>query len=176
MPYTVQLDLDAGTNAALDALATELDRIPGLETVRAIGDVHHLSLAVYDALDVAPFLAELDRFAETIGPIPVVQAALGLFTKPGGVLFVAPVVTEPLLALHRRFHAAMAKWLDACSAHYRPPHWMPHITLAMATEDGGLDRAVPIARRLWQPGGARLDAVRLIRFRPVETLYLRSLV
>ena len=177
MPYAVQLNLDAGTNAALGALADFLDRVPGIETVRSLGDVHHLSLAVYDALEVEPFAAELERFAATVAAVPIQLAGLGLFTG-SGVLTIAPVPTEALLQLHRRFHDAMAAWAGACREHYHPARWVPHVTLAMETDgDGsGLDRAASFVRRHWRPGAARLDAVSLDRFYPVETLFLQALI
>jgi 2'-5' RNA ligase len=175
LPYAVQLDLDAGTNAALTALADFLGRVPGIETVRSVGDVHHVSLAVYDALDVEPFTAELERFAASLRAVPIALAGLGVFTQQS-VLFVAPVVTEPLLQLHRCFHEAFAKRLRDCWEHYHPSHWVPHVTLATETESGGggLEQALSIVRRHWRPGAARLDAVRLDRFHPVETLFLRN--
>ena len=46
MPFTVQLDLDSAANAALDGLAERLEALPGLTTIRRLGDVHHLSLSV----------------------------------------------------------------------------------------------------------------------------------
>ncbi len=176
MPYTVQLDLDAGTNAALEALAHFLGRVPGIETVRDIGDVHHLSLAIYDTLDEESFAAGLERFAATMHAVPIMFAGLGVFTRPSGVLYVAPVVTDALLALHRGFHEAAANWSGECWQHYRPSQWVPHVTLAMEKEsDGnGLEQALAIVRRHWRPGSARLDAVRLVRFRPVETLLLQN--
>lgn len=176
MPYAVQLDLDANTNAALEALAGFLDRVPGLETVRSLGDVHHVSLAVYDALDVQPFAAELKRFAASLRVVPIALAGLGVFTQQG-VLYIAPVATEPLLQLHGRVHEAFATRSRDCWEHYHPSHWVPHVTLAMETEgdSGGAEQGLSIVRRHWRPGPARLDAIRLIRFRPVETHFVQSL-
>ena len=51
MPFTVQLDLDSAANAAFDGLAERLEALPGLSTIRRLGDVHHLSLNVSDAID-----------------------------------------------------------------------------------------------------------------------------
>ncbi len=46
MPFTVQLDVDAAAESTLGALADALAGIPGLATVRQLGDVHHISLAI----------------------------------------------------------------------------------------------------------------------------------
>jgi len=95
MPFSVQLDVDADTEATLGALADRLAPLSGLKTVRQIGVVHHLSLGVYGELSTDRFPAALAKFAETLPPVVVRPANLGVF--PGGVLFFAPVVTSELL-------------------------------------------------------------------------------
>jgi hypothetical protein len=62
MPFTVQLDLDAHIQAVLGAVAEWLARISDLETVRQIGDVHHMSLGVYSELPVEVIVPKLARF------------------------------------------------------------------------------------------------------------------
>jgi 2'-5' RNA ligase len=173
MPFTVQLDLDARTQSALTALAARIDTIPGLETVGQIGDVHHLSLAVYEELPVDLVLPKLRGFAGSLRPLALRIANIGIF--PGGALFLGVVVTAELLALHRRYHNDLAAFSGACSAHYRPGAFVPHITLALNAQEAALDRAIPIVRDQWRPSDAELDALRLIEFRPVRTLFLQSL-
>ena len=79
MPVTVQLDLDAGAEATLGALAEVLSGIPGLTTVRQLGDVHHLSMAIYDDPPLERFMPALADLAETLSPIEVQLAHIGLF-------------------------------------------------------------------------------------------------
>lgn len=173
MPYAVQLDLDADTNAALDGLAERLEALPGLATIRQLGDVHHLSLCVCDTIDRDGLDADLARFVSKNGPLDIHLGPVGIFTGETSVLFLAPVVTDDLLALHRRFHAAFAEL--AGWAYYHPSHWVPHVTLAMEMTPDALAAAVAVVRAHWAPMAARLDALRLIRFHPVETLFHRGL-
>ncbi len=175
MHFVLQLDVDAETNARLDVIAAELDRISGLETVRRIGDVHHVSLGVYDDVAVERFVTDVAAFAETLEPIPVRLASIGIFSGAKNVLYLGPVVTEALLALHRRFHDALSAHARPCWEYYLPGAWVPHVTLAMDIEAGALEEAVAVVQQIWQAGEARLDAIRFIRVRPVETLYLRAL-
>jgi hypothetical protein len=123
MPFTVQLDLDAGTEAALCALAGDLAAIPGLETAHQIGDVHHLSLGVYDELPLDRFLPKLAGFAATLKPMDVRLATLGSFPGVRSILFIGPVVTADLLDLHRRFHDEFAACASSCWDQYRPGAW-----------------------------------------------------
>ncbi len=173
MPYAVQLDLDAGTNATFDGLAARLEAIDGLTTVRRLGDVHHVSLNVFDAMDVGVLDADLARFASENRQLDIELGPLGIFAGEASVLHVAPVVTEDLLALHRRFHAAFAAL--AGWQHYHPAHWVPHVTLAMEVTPDALAAAAALVRTHWAPMTARLEALRLIRFQPVETLFHRAL-
>jgi 2'-5' RNA ligase len=173
MPFTVQLDVDATTNAALDGLAERLDAIPGLATIRRLGDVHHVSLCVCDTMSTDGIDADLAGFAEDLAPIDISLGAIGIFAGQVSVLYLAPVVTDGLLALHRRFHAAfagLASW-----EHYHPTVWVPHVTLAMDVTPEALSKAVLVVREHWRATTARLDGLRLIRFQPVETLFHRHL-
>ncbi len=173
MPFTVQLDLDTATNAALDGLAQRLDAIPGLTTVRRLGDVHHLSLIVADTFPLERHGEALERFATDTLPLTIRLAGLGVFPGERSVLYLAPVVTGDLLDLHDRFHAAFDP--VACWEHYRPLHWVPHVTLAMDIAPDALGPAVTLVRDCWTPGPAHLDTLRLIRFHPVDTLFRQPL-
>ena len=171
MPFTVQLDLDANTEATIAAMADQLARVPDLETVRQIGDVHHLSLGVYKELPIDVAVSKLIRFAETLTPLDLYLASVGVFS--GAVVFLGPVVTDELLALHRRFHAAFASFSSSCCKHYHSGLWVPHITVAMNVKK--VSTAVEEVMRVWKPAPAKLDALRLIEFRPVRTLFHHKL-
>jgi 2'-5' RNA ligase len=173
--FVLQLDVDSETNARLDVIAEELDRISGLETVRRIGDVHHVSLGVYDDVAVERFVADVAAFAKTLEPIAIRLASIGIFSGAKNVLHLGLVVTEDLLLLHRRFHDVLSAHAGSCRDHYLPGAWVPHVTLAVDIEAAALEEAVAVVRQIWQPCDARLDAIRFIRVRPVETLYLRAL-
>jgi 2'-5' RNA ligase len=142
-----------------------------LETVRQIGDVHHVSLGVYDELPIGLFVPELARFAEGITSLNLRLANVGVF--PGNVIFFGPVVTHELLELHRCFHAALARISGSCWAHYHPGVWVPHVTVALNVKSVSV--AVEEIMRDWNPVSAKLDALRLVEFRPVRTLFRADL-
>jgi 2'-5' RNA ligase len=177
MHFAAQLDLDQGTSARLEEIADRLDQIAGLETVRRIGNVHHVSLGVYDEVEADRFSAALAQFAETVEPIAIRLANIGIFPGARSVLYLGPVVTESLLALHWRLHAALGEFASACWGHYLPGAWVPHVTLGMDVESTAMGKALEVLRAHWEPSAAaaRLDAIRFIRFRPVETLYRKAL-
>jgi 2'-5' RNA ligase len=156
-------------------LSEQLEGISDLETVLGIGDVHHVSLAVYEDLPAQRFATDLARFAEAVQPITVRLANIGIFAGARSVLFLSPVVTEQLLALHHRFHDAFGAFAGSCWEHYRPGRWVPHVTLAMNAASPSLQKAVTEVTTRWKPLEIQLDAIRLVRFRPVHTIYRATL-
>jgi 2'-5' RNA ligase len=166
--FVVQLNLDAEADATLKALATRLDTVPGLATVQGVGSAHHLSLAIYDDPPTEDVPARLADFADTLGPFTLNLANIGIFAGERSVLYLGPAVTEPLLALHRRFHALFRDL--PCWPVYRPGAWIPHATLAMDIEPRALGPAVEIIRQAHLPITARLDSLALVEAFPVQTL------
>jgi 2'-5' RNA ligase len=171
----VQLDLDTETQSRLGAVATRLDTLSGLSTVQRLGDVHHVSLGIYDGEASEAMLAAIRGFAAATPRLRLPLAAIGVFPGDPGVLYLAPVVTPQFLALHRAFHGAMEGVAPPTRPHYIPDAWVPHVTLALDVAPEALPAAVDIVGETWQPVTARLTALRLIRFFPVETLALHPL-
>jgi 2'-5' RNA ligase len=175
MPYVVQLDLDRGTDEALRSLARRLEEVAGLETVREIGDVHHISLGVYDDLPVDALSAKLMDLVGGAPPIQIRLASIGIFPGAESTLFLAPVYNPALFDLHRRFHDELSASGVLGWEYYRPGAWVPHVTLAFNMTPAALPEAAAIVAAGWSATSTMLDHLRFIRFRPVETLALRRL-
>jgi 2'-5' RNA ligase len=179
MPFTLQLDLDADTEAKLGELAQALSGIPGLVTVRQLGAAHHISLAIYDDLALAgppleQFVPALAAFAETFTPFEVHLASIGLFADTTNVVFLGVLVTDALLALHHRVHAALGAFRDACWAHYLPGAWVPHVSLALDATDAAAQAATATLLAQWAPMTVGAIGLRLVSFHPVRTVYLHA--
>jgi hypothetical protein len=71
--------------------------------------------------------------------------SVGIFLGERSVLFLAPVVTEPLLALHRRVDEHIQGLALPMFELYRPGRWVPHCTLAMDLAPPELEVALRIA-------------------------------
>jgi 2'-5' RNA ligase len=172
VPFAVHLDLDATVDRTLADLAARL--VDGaddeIETVYGLGDRHHISLAIYDQLQVAQATAALRRLALETRPLRVGLASLGLFPAERSVLFVAPVVTDSLLELHARTHRAFAPFAGAGCAYYRPGAWVPHVTVAMNLPGTAVGNAVAQLAAGWRACTVACNALRLVSFRPVEAL------
>jgi 2'-5' RNA ligase len=175
MALGVQLDLDPAANHRLDALAERLESLPGLETVHRLGVTHHVSLGIHDGDASLAFDDALACLAKTTAPIGLAFSGIGVFPGEQSVLYLAPVVTPELLELHRSFHAAIDGRSPPVRGHYVRGAWVPHVTLALDVTPQALTQAIDLVREVWEPMTARVEALRLIRFFPVETLALHPL-
>jgi 2'-5' RNA ligase len=132
----------------------------------------HLSLAVYDDLPIDGVATALDALAVGTGNTDLLISSIGAFPAAGAasVAFLAPAVTDPLLALHHYCHRALAPLGHACWEQYQPGHWVPHVTVAMGLDREALSTAMACCASGWAPFRARLVALRLIGFPPVMAL------
>lgn len=114
---------------------------------------------------VAPALAD---FAAATPLLPVAFASLGCFPTAQGVVFLAPVVTRALLALHARFHAAFAPLTPPGWDDYQPDQWVPHCTLTLDMPPERLPAALDLCRRRAAlPLAGRFEQIGVVEFRPV---------
>ncbi len=171
MPIAVTLDLDADAASRIEPLWDALERDATLPTTRRLGVRPHLSLAVYDSLDPAALLARLDDFARALTPAAISFANIGLFVDgPRATIFLGPVADRVLLDLHGAFHHEFADCVDRCIAHYRPLHWVPHLTLAQDVAAAALPQAVGRLADPMTPFAGTLDVLSVVRYLPVEPL------
>jgi len=170
MAYSVDLALSATTAAVIDMVCDRLEEDPKIETYRRLGTAPHVSLGVYDNVDVRRFGDAAAAFARTISPISVHLGAIGVFCHETSVLFIAPVVTGELLALHERFHREFEAFNETCWNYYCPGNWVPHITLAMNLSAAPLADAITKVAPIWREHDATLDRLRFVSHPPFHLL------
>src|SRR4051794_26312944 len=134
MPLAATLVLDeagaAPGRAMWQALATAGLARGALE----LGYPPPLTLTMWGA---APEPTALAALAEGWAALPLRLAGFGIF--PGGVLWLAPVVTAELLARHAALHQALPGL--APHPHYAPGAWVPHVTLSTGV---AVEAALPV--------------------------------
>lgn len=167
MPCAAVLELDAAAAVRVDRLSRRLERELGLATERQRGAPVHLSLAVYQALDVELATGAMERFVARVAAMPIELVSIGIFPGETNVLFLAPVVRERLLAAQRHWHQ-VASHQSACMPHYQPQAWMPHVTLAMHLTEASTAAAVKLLAPKWRPIHGKLASAAVICFPPVE--------
>jgi len=118
----------------------------------------HVSLAAYLEGSRGPLEAALARF-RAAAPVPLTLASAGTFPGGEGVVFLAPVVDEALLRLHRDWHALAPGGIP----YYAPGAWVPHCTVGFHLAD--VVPAVAAAREAL-PIRGRFESIALMEFDP----------
>lgn len=164
----VELFLDRAAEAAVRTVWAELaDLIPG--GVPGPGARPHVSMAVYDRADVDGFRADLAAFAARRPVVEVGLASWGAFAGAEPVVFLAPVVTRDLLALHEDFQQRFAAF-GPIPPYHRPGGWVPHCTLAMGFDADLLPRVVETCHRAVRPIRGRIESIGLVEYSPRREL------
>ncbi len=135
-----------------------------------LGYPPHVTLAVWpEEAPVGPLDAAVARCGAEWGALSVAFAGFGVFPGTPAVVWAAPVVTEALLARQAALVAAVPG--VPCHEHFRPGHWVPHVTLGQTDAPG---RALEALAPLWRGAvSGWLYGIDAVRFRPV--VVLRSL-
>lgn len=130
----------------------------------------HISLAVFDRLDVADAKAKLELFSSGISSFRLMLSNLGVFAGEESVLFLSPVVNERLLRTHRDLHRLFEDYADAEWEYYLEERWVPHCTLAERLPRSIVPKAAEIACEISLPINALAEDIALVEFRPVKEL------
>ena len=135
-----------------------------------IGTTPHVSLAVFDDVEVPSLTRIVGDFAARTSPFTLRMSSVGLFAGAENVVFLAPVVTESLLQVHAALHDLISAKGLSCHPDYLPGAWVPHCAVTVEEPlDWSLDtiKAIHDASVL---GKYTFDNVHVVQFRPVVTL------
>ena len=124
----------------------------GIELVGLTGHRPHITVSAYETDEVESYIALLDAFARETARFPVRFGAIGVFPV-NGVVFLAPVVTDALHAVHRSLLTRLGGQGRPAVHHEAllPDRWTPHCTLADGADPGTVAQIVTYCSRAWQP-------------------------
>ena len=165
MGYAVELFIEEGESQAIRQLFSTTHSV-----LADLGTTPHISLAVFDVVDV-PKLTDIVRtFAAGISPFGVRFSSVGTFPGPENVVFLAPVVTSPLLESHSALHAQLAAAGLSCDPYYLPDNWVPHCAI---TVEEPIAQTLETIRQVHEAdvlGKYSISTVGVVAFRPVTNL------
>lgn len=171
MGYAIELALDDEYAAKVYPLWDAIHTHFGGTDLRLLGARPHISLAVLPDLTPETFYAPLEEFASTCPVLDIHFASVASFPTAEGVVFLAPVVTEELLSLHKRFHQLLRLLNVTSNPYYEPGSWVPHCTIGQNLPAAKVASALDFARTAGVYSRARLVEISLIEFRPVRYCY-----
>lgn len=104
----------------------------------------HLTLATYNDLDLEKIDEILTSIGEKNAPIPISFQYIGVFPTTRGI-FLGPVVTKPLLKLHRQIYQEITPYsILSGIPYYLPEKWVPHCGVAVEVEPEHIPSVVQI--------------------------------
>jgi 2'-5' RNA ligase len=171
MGFAVELHIDPINTAPIVALTEQIYAQCGGKHLTGMGAHPHISLTLFAQLDPASIEGLLAEFAATTPPLSVTFASVGVFTAAQGVVYLAPVVTAQLLAIHAQFYTLLTQLKTPSNAYYLPGNWVPHCTVGFELPADKIGPAVTLCQGADVFRTVTLTTVRLIEFRPVRPIY-----
>lgn len=167
--FVLELFFDTETERAVQALWDEVDALPGWTPPARDGARPHISVCSCASLRVDAFAMTLGEVTAQTPPMGVDFASVAVFPSAEGVVFLAPVVTVDLLALHSRLIGALRECGASIPDLYTPGHWVPHCTLALGLPLSLLSEAVAVALREPMPLVGSIEHVGLVEVSPTHS-------
>lgn len=124
----------------------------------------HITLAVYDQLDIDLFLEKFSEFSRELSPISFSLSSIGAFLEPRGTVFIAPTVTHRLMNLHAKFHQEFHDLEHSLSEYSLPGKWLPHFTLASELSDDQIKEVICIGLNAPVPAHSTLTEIGIGEF------------
>ena len=164
MPHSVSFWFDENTESTIRDIWGELARA-GISTQFHNGPYRpHITLSVYEDLDVERFSQALNTYAASKATLPVRFESLGTFAGSTGVLYLAPRPSIVLLEAQREISSLLANYGSGVSQpYYKPGLWTPHCSLAVGLEQGMLSKAFDFCQRLNEPIEGAANRIGIIK-------------
>jgi len=170
MALAVVLRLDAESAGLIDAMAHTLPE--RLDDDPRQTYPPHVKLAVFgDNVDASDIDSALSAATGRWSSLPLCLTGIGVFPTEPATIWLAPVPTIELMAMHSALRRSLADL--AFHPHYEIGGWLPHVTVARTNIAAD---AIEVLATTWEvPIVGWLDALDLIRLDPVEVLSRRPL-
>lgn len=125
MALAIVLGFDATAEQAVVEVWEAVRAASGSSRLFDLAERPHVSLASYPEGVRGPLEKAVAAFRAA--PLPFVLASAATFPGAEGVAFLAPVVDDALLRLHREWHSLAPGGMEV----YRPGTWVPHCTVGV---------------------------------------------
>jgi len=145
------LRFDPATEQAVRGLWRRIASI-GIDVAGLTGHRPHITLAGYEIDRAESYRSRLADFALGVAPFSIEFGHLGVFPA-AGVVFLAPIVNQRLLAVHQALVEQFAGPALAPMAHDQllPDRWVPHCTLVSGANPATSARVVALCQDAWEP-------------------------
>lgn len=162
MNYAVELVFGDESQNAINELRKLLDE-NGVhdEAVK----LNHISIGDYFTNDIEGLKSKVLNFSKTIEPFEITLCAVGTFMTEENVIFLAPVMTEELKSVHKKFIDFMSDFDGKLNQYYDIDKWMPHCTIAIRLSDEELFKGFKLLKNnIKLPIKVKLEKIDIINY------------
>jgi 2'-5' RNA ligase len=170
MLYAIEMFFDENSETNIQRIWRSLKESGISSYMNDSGSVPHITLSVFNKIDVNDVNNRLVSFSEKISKFTLSLSSIGAFPSEEGVLFLAPIVTEKLLHIHHLFHNSFTDLKEDQWPYYLPGSWVPHCTLSINTKREKVHEALDIVIKAYSPLRIEVNRVGLVEYHPVKVL------
>lgn len=164
MPHSISLWFDENTEGAIRDVWRDLADKEISSKFHDGPYRPHVTLSIYEDLDVEAFSGELREYAASKPKFPITFESLGAFTGSTGALFLVPRPTLRLLETQQDVTSLLADHgSGATEPWYKPGDWTPHCTLAVDLEPSELSKAFDLCQGHKRPIEGVVNRVGIIK-------------
>jgi len=171
MPFVIHLFFDEETETKIKGVWKTLADSGISPYMHQSANRPHLTLAIYEEIDLEACQQRLQSFSTTQSRLPVVFQNFGIFPTNPSVVFIGPTVSVSLLILHQKIHQILNPFGKNPNPYYLPSKWIPHCTLALDLEPGAVPPALELGQQISLPIWGEISEIGGIEFRPVTHLF-----
>lgn len=132
------------------------------------GSRPHISLAVYNDIDLDALNNRLPILLEGKKPFELRFESVGIFPTDPSVVFLAPGMTDNLYEIHKEYHTVMTDFLEKEWSYYLPNKWVPHCAMAMGVPRESVSEVVDHIMNDFRQCSFTIEEVGIVEFRPVK--------
>ncbi len=168
MDYAILVYFDSTTEKKLLHWIDRLVAAGVSSAYQKTGMRPHLTLAEIDTPSYEAISACVAGLSEHLPDLSIKLASVGFFPNEEGVLYLAPIVDEPLLEFHRTVNSALEPLSQAFSPLYLEENWVPHCTLALEMKAAEFCVAYQTLQELFVPLETKIKEISIVKCCPYQ--------
>lgn len=128
--YAIISEIDQKSSEIVKCLWGRLRDACGVKAIYALPTPHFTWFSA-ESLDIPKTSSIIAKLAAQSERMTTYVFGLGIFSGEQPVLYLPIVKTQAMIDLHNEIWQQVQEYCDRSNDYYSPPHWLPHITLAL---------------------------------------------
>lgn len=173
MEYAILLHFNKKSEKRIYELWEEAKNCGGHSHIADSGLRPHITLALFEDTDIEKFCGKLEQFSKKMKKFSLKLASIGTFTGHHGVVYLAPVITDELIELHKELYKFFEGELIGLNPYYMPNNWVPHCSIST---DNPIDICTCIIKKMievYEPLDIEISEISITECEPAIK-YLKS--